>query len=162
VLGRAQLRPLTSAPARLGCLGRTLLFIGYHAEQSQAQASSKHSPLSGTDDFPGTSVVVTLSEAYSSLSAYVGPKQEACSFPVPLPLLSPVFFFLFPPSPLTNSFCLLLSPLQYSFLGMDIQVLGCLVSKQPRLYNHSLGCLYLSQPCHELRLLLFPLPHPSL
>lgn len=32
VLGRFQLRPLTSASVKLGCLGRTLLLIGYHVE----------------------------------------------------------------------------------------------------------------------------------
>lgn len=38
---RAQLRPLTSSPARLGCLGRILLFMGY--DTSQAQAPSRNS-----------------------------------------------------------------------------------------------------------------------
>jgi len=40
---RAQLRPLTSAPATLGCLGRTLLFMGYHTEQKSNSAPSRNS-----------------------------------------------------------------------------------------------------------------------
>lgn len=109
----AQLRPLTSSPARLGCLGRILLFMGYDIE---VKLRLLPGTLASMGCFPGPAIVVTLPGAYYSLSVYMGISEIARSFPKLavlglLPLLSmssfsqllPICFALCS-SPLCNTY----------------------------------------------------------